>query len=293
MRFKKIITSTLALSMILLLTISLPVFAKTPKQPTNIPIPQYSPIPEVKYISEPQQEIVADNGTVVVQWSSYLHQNIIREGIAKVKRDHPELAYRLTRILPYGAPGSTPYKSAETLLIEGATWPDSYEQDYGTGWPFSGHFYDPSTGCNYAGYTSPTAYTRFNNHYYNGLNASTARVAFNELAYSLHYLGDLNTPHHAANVPAGINGDTTHVNFETFADNNYSYYTTSWSGDYWLANSNMLDIANYYSRNAKSYITQAKYSNDSTKGIAVENTLPYAQSGAAGMIYRFLISSNW
>jgi len=287
----KKLTSVLAAVMVLSLTISLPVIAKTLKQPTIIPIPQYSTIPEVQYIPEPQQEAASDNGTVSPQWNAGLHTNIVREGIAKVKRDNPSLASRLTKQISLG--GGL-YTTPEQLLIGGVNWPDSYEvDDYYSTHAYMGHFWDPDNNTNYTGVTTPTAYTRFNNHYLSATSASDATTAWNELSYSLHYFADLNAPHHAANVPMALTGDFTHTFFESFADSNYSDFTTNWTGDYFVANSTMLDIATYYARNAKSYITQAKSSTDATKRIAVDNTLPYAQSGAAGMIYRFLIQTSW
>lgn len=291
MRLKNKLTSILAVVMVSLITISLPVFAKIPKQPTGIPIPQYSTVPEVQYMPEPPQAIVPDDGTVSTQWNSGLHTNIIREGIAKFKRDNPMLASRLSRQISVG--GGL-YRTSEQLLVDGINWPDNNETD---GYPspytsFMGHFWDPTNNTNYTGAISPTAYTRFNNHYFSATNASSALTAWNELSYSLHYFGDLNAPHHAANVPWSLS-DQTHTSFESFADSNYSNLTTNWTGDYFVANSSILSIADYYARNARNYITQARSSSDATKRIAVDNTLPFAQSGAAGMIYRFVISTNW
>lgn len=287
MRSWKKLTSVLTLAMVLSMTIALPVFAKVPKQPTEIPIPQYTTTPEVQYIPEPLQDKLPYDGKVYTEWNSNVHYNIVREGIAKVKRDIYWSGSRLTKLVP-----GTPF-TVEQALLNGVNWPDTWETDVTTGWLFSGHFYDADSGCNYAGYTNPTAYTRFNNHYYNAINASTAQVAYNELAYSLHYLGDLNAPHHAANVPYALTGDYSHSSFESYADSNYSNYQTSWTGDYWVANGNMLDIANYYSRHAKYYIEDAKSFENNRYARAIESTLPYAQSAAAGMIYRFLLQTSW
>lgn len=288
MKLKNKFSSVLVFVMVLSLVMSLPVFAKAPKQPKP-PIPQSSTIPEVQYIPEPQQDIVPDNGDEIVtpQWAGAVHYNTVREGISILKRDKPELAYRLTRKVP----GMT--ISVETLLKDNVNWPDTWEKDLGTGWPMSGHFYDPSSGCNYAGYTSPTAYTRFNNHYYNAKNATNAEQAFRSLAYSLHYLGDLNAPHHAANVPYALTGDYSHSAFESFADSNYGYYQSNWTGAYFLANMNTKQIADYYATNAKSHIEDAKSGVDTRQRSAIEGTLPYAQGAVAGMIYRFLIETNY
>jgi len=280
MRLRNKLTSVLAVFMVLLLSMVLPVFAKTPKQPTGIPIPQYSTIPEAQYIPEPPQDELPDDGIVYQQWNAKVHTNIIKEGIAKVKRDKPWLAGSLTKQISLG---NGYYTTPEKLLIAGINWPDSNETDGGT---YKGHFFDPATGCNYLDEPVPTAYTRFNNHYVAAINATSEVTQWNELSYSLHYFGDLNAPHHAANSPMYLDG-TTHASFEAFADDNYQSYTTNWTGDYFVANSTMLDIARYYSGNATEYIWAAKSSVDSEKRIAIDNTLPFAQCGAAGMIYRF------
>lgn len=285
MRLKKKLTSVLALAMVLSVTMALPVFAKVPKQPTGIPITQYPTIPETQYIPEPPQEKL--DGTASPQWSAAVHTNIIREGIAKFKRDNPLLASRLTTQISLG--GGL-YTTPENLLIGGINWPDSNETDNNS---YKGHFFDPYSRLNYNQEITPTAYTRFSNHYVSGKNATNATTAWKELSYSLHYFGDLNAPHHAANVPMLVFGDLTHTPFEQFADNNYSNFTTSWTGDYFVVNSTILDIALYYAKNAQSYIGDATSSNDTYKRRAINNTLPFAQAGAAGMIKRFVTETNW
>lgn len=281
MKLRSKLTSVLAVVMVSLITISLPVFAKIPKQPTGIPIPQYSTIPDIQYIPEPPQV----NEKVVPQWNSSVHSNIIREGIAKVKINYPWLSSRLTTQIP--GTNSTP----EQLLMNGINWPDSYETDNGS---YKGHFFDPVTALNYAQEPVPTAYTRFNNHYYSAVNAPNKTVAWNELSYSLHYFGDLNAPHHAANVPMALFGDFSHTPFESFADSNYAWYSTSWTPDTFVVNSDMLSIARYYSSNAASYITYAEaFTSNTSMRVAIDNTLPFAQSGAAGMILKFINQTNW
>lgn len=50
------------------------------------------------------------------------------------------------------------------ILMEATDWPDKVgnETDFGT---FAGHFYDPDTGKNWMGQTSPTARTRAETYY--------------------------------------------------------------------------------------------------------------------------------
>lgn len=108
------------------------------------------------------------------------------------------------------------------------------------------------------------------------------------------------TAYNAANVPAYVptvtpNGSKTHTSYESWVDSNFSKCnsTNSWRGDYFCSNSRFIDIANYYSTQAKKQITLAMSSSDADKLSAMSNSLPYAKAGAAGMIYRFLIETNW
>lgn len=98
------------------------------------------------------------------------------------------------------------------ILSKYSAWPDEEERDKG----FQYHFYDPSTGKSWNGSTNETARTRFV-HYYgsavSNYNLSYPTTAFQELGKGLHYIQDVNEPHHAANLIAVL---STHTKFEKY-----------------------------------------------------------------------------
>ena len=88
--------------------------------------------------------------------------------------------------------------------------PDKEETTYLT---WVGHFYDPDTGLNYWGVNYNTALTNFIYHAENSVNQENQEW-IKSLAYSLHYLQDACSPHHAGNYTA-LN--TNHIAFEHYA----------------------------------------------------------------------------
>lgn len=112
------------------------------------------------------------------------------------------------------------------LLMEGADWPDIWgnETDYMT---FAGHFYDPDTGENWMGQSSPTARTRAESYYKQAVNAyndGDVESAMSYLGRGVHYASDLNQPHHAANKVAVL---SKHTQFESYIDEHRKEYTIS------------------------------------------------------------------
>lgn len=112
--------------------------------------------------------------------------------------------------------------NADTLMIS-TDWPDKLgnETDYGT---FSGHFYDPDTGKNWLGETSPTARTRAISYFDKAVEAYNQGMIESAMVYlgrGSHYVSDLNEPHHASNLTA-INSN--HTAFETYVDKHRNEY---------------------------------------------------------------------
>jgi phospholipase C len=188
-----------------------------------------------------------------------------------------------------------------TVLMANAGLPDTAENDTLYGIPsWKGHFYGPYSGktgsnYNYYGETEPTAYTRFNNHYYNAKVSfnSDKNYAYKELSMALHYLGDLSNPHHATNLTA-LN--SWHTDFEGWVDQRTNNYAVS---------NNCIDVtgktfkqiadecrsfaASYISyANATKYEARAPKWDSTNAGYAAQNTLTRAQGVSAGLIYRFL-----
>lgn len=116
---------------------------------------------------------------------------------------------------------NNPINSA--LLMEGADWPDIWgnETDYMS---FSGHFYDPDTGENWMGQKNPTAKTRAESYYAQAVSAynkGDIESAMSYLGRGVHYVSDLNQPHHASNEVAVL---SKHTQFETYTDEHRKEY---------------------------------------------------------------------
>lgn len=112
------------------------------------------------------------------------------------------------------------------LLMEGADWPDIWgnETDYMT---FAGHFYDPDTGENWMGQSSPTARTRAESYYSKAVDAyndGDVESAMSYLGRGVHYASDLNQPHHASNKVAVL---SKHTQFESYIDEHRKEYKIS------------------------------------------------------------------
>jgi len=120
------------------------------------------------------------------------------------------------------------------IIISTANYPDTYEQyQSGSSYAYAPHFYNPSTGLNYAK-TTDTANLRFKNHYTNAItyyNRGNKYNAYRELGMALHYLEDLCNPYHATNsvalaVPTLGLPATNHTEYESWIETNCAYNTT-------------------------------------------------------------------
>ena len=96
------------------------------------------------------------------------------------------------------------------------------------------HFFDPDTGKNYKGETSPTAYTESNGHFKNALESkleTKAASACYELGLTLHYYTDLTQPMHASNFTAVDRPLKLHSNLEGYAVTIQARYPLAdWTG---------------------------------------------------------------
>lgn len=99
------------------------------------------------------------------------------------------------------------------LLMEYSEKPDIED----VGILFDCHFYDPYTQKNYHGGNS-TAKTKFVEYYDKAVDkyeAGDAESAFKKLGKALHFIQDVNEPHHAANITA-VDEGSTHSEFEEY-----------------------------------------------------------------------------
>lgn len=138
--------------------------------------------------------------------------------------------------------GNSIFSDAKKLenLFYFTDWPDEYgnETDAGT---FSGHFYNPNTGKNWMGQTTPTAKGRAISYYNEAVTAyknGKVDLAIRYIGTGSHYVSDLSEPHHTSNLTA-LNSN--HTAFEKYVDENRasfkiennslenSYYTSATS----------------------------------------------------------------
>ena len=182
-----------------------------------------------------------------------------------------------------------------TLLRNGADWPDQYENDSAS-WMYKGHFYDPDTGKNYMGETSPTAKSRFLAWYNQAVQSYKSNLkttAMQQLGRALHYVGDLGVPQHAANLTAGDIG-SYHLQFEAYAvENQHSYLVLNVSSDTftWARNTSPSNMAQNFAVFSKGWIDEAK--NPNTFATALSNTLTKSQRNCAAIMYRFMLDIGY
>lgn len=116
---------------------------------------------------------------------------------------------------------------ANTLeMMANTDWPDRLgnETDFGT---FAGHFYNPKTGLNWLGQSSPTAKTRAIEYFNSAVasyNSGNITDAFKYIGRGTHYVSDVNEPHHASNLTA-LNSN--HSEFEEYVDTNRTSFYIS------------------------------------------------------------------
>lgn len=171
--------------------------------------------------------------------------------------------------------------------------------------PFLGHFYDPDSGKNFLGGKNPTARTRMDQHYRNAINYyrnGKWREAMQELGLALHYLEDVNEPHHAANY---IAFGTKHGDFEKFVTTNM---IDNISESVWQESNigEIIDRFNWYivhtqgeavheaAKFAKQFvesIEQAGRGDENGKDLiwtlAAWTTIKNAEACVAGLLYKF------
>lgn len=208
-------------------------------------------------------------------------------------------------------------------VLEGASLPDDVERDQGTGilvnGSWVGHFYGPN-GTNYlANYpwledylpsgtttTQPNAYQRFNNHFYRAVQwykEGYRQPAYQQLGMALHYLSDLNAPHHAANRIAKLTGHTEYENWVDARINNYLVTSAAAEDSYsYVVTHTFREMADDWSSGARAQINNAdnyttnlfgeKIINDTTADIATDICVKRSQRAAAGLLYRFLANTG-
>lgn len=233
---------------------------------------------------------VSDAPEVGIAWAKEAHDQMANRALTILKNDKGTTVYNmLNEMVPY-PPGG--YTNGGFIACVRAWQADERENDSNT---YAGHFYG-ADGKNYLGQTSPTAYTRFNNHYYNAVtlyNSGKKYEGYEELGMAIHYLQDLNAPHHAANQIAVL---SNHTDYEAWVDSNISTFlinnATSTTYDY-VMNSTFKKMADDFSASARA--TYSNCSNSDFRTIGFNDTkenLARTQRAIAGLFYRFLKNTN-
>ena len=109
--------------------------------------------------------------------------------------------------------------STAELVLSGATW--------------ASHFYDPDSGKNYKGQSSPTAYDQALAHLANARSQLTTNrpSACYELGLSLHYFTDITQPMHASNYTAKDWPLELHTDYESYAMAQQArFVVATWAG---------------------------------------------------------------
>lgn len=230
-------------------------------------------------------------------WGDNAHKLIANQAIICLRNDKPEVAKYLYE------------NNGAQTIIDYSTEPDISERDladvnlwgYSIG-AFRAHFYNPTTGANYRGEKNPTANTRFRDHYDLAVSSYKKKMynlAWQELGRAIHYLGDLNAPHHAANVAALDTNlkqaSLTHGHYEDWVNSvcrDYAINNASEETYKYALNNNVWQVGHDMAVNANGYAymvaTQYREKDVNNRKAATNGTLPKAQRIAAGILYKFL-----
>ncbi len=223
----------------------------------------------------------------VTAWSSggvdHTHQYLTDRALQVLRADKGDAVANLL----------SAYRS--TLLIY-SDWPDVYENDGGL---YTSHFYNPYTGKTFLGTT--TALTRFTAHANNAKKyyAKNRPLAMQELGKALHYLADINEPHHAALLIAGL---SNHTQYEEWIDANRALYADDLdSVPYDLYSAVSYNPKRYYANyctalfrmaafNAYDWADEAKSGDPALWETSAAATMTYAQESIAAFLYNYLVA---
>lgn len=175
---------------------------------------------------------------------------------------------------------------ARQQIYAGSVQPDADETDNGS----AGHYCSPLLYNKYAS-DNPTAYTNFNNHYYNAkfyYSWGSYLTAYNELGRSIHYLEDLNSPPHAALITGYY-----HTAYEEWVRDNMrtDYYVTTAPSDTYnfMTTSTFRNISIGFATYSDSVANDCIYNYNISK---TRECLNCSQRAVAGLAYRYLIDTG-
>lgn len=183
---------------------------------------------------------------------------------------------------------NTFYAGQRTDLIRGSILPDVDEKN---GILYDWHFYGPD-GKNYLG-GSVTAYTKCIEHYNDAVELyedGAVSDAMETLGRALHYLQDVNEPHHAMNVEA-TQIPNNHLSFESEVEADQENYevTGLTSSTYTDADYSLGTIIDDYAETARDWYDDAASSSSSDRDRAAGACVRNSQRATATVLYKFMI----
>ncbi len=183
------------------------------------------------------------------------------------------------------------YNNYKNTLLEYCVKPDKDE----IGYVFAYHFYDPNTNKNFLPSVIPaskqTGLVKFKEHMKNAVNnyKSNKNFSMQELGRALHFLEDINVPHHSSNLIGGI---TSHTQYEKYIDKDETKYFIDKSNAYNKFNSYnfedyYISLYNECARYSNSFKETAKSYNEADWDKVARPTLRLCQENMASLLYRF------
>ncbi|MBE6047659.1 MAG: phospholipase [Clostridium sp.] len=183
------------------------------------------------------------------------------------------------------------YNEYKDVLIEYSSKPDSDENQY----IFAYHFYDPYTNKNYLPKnikaSAITAKTKFTEHMKNAVDnyKTNKKFSIQELGRAIHFLEDVNVPHHAANLIGGI---TSHSQYEKYISGREENYFVNTSNSYDKFKNYKFEryctlILDECAKNANSYKNLAKSYRSEDWDVCARPTIKLCQEDTASLLYRF------
>lgn len=269
---KKVVKAMMSLSLALTLTLGNTAFALGGVQAEPIE-PDYTEIVEEIFPGYDSQ--------ISPQWSSG-DKDVANPGTHGYIT---QVAYDLLRNEKSAA--YTFYSGQRTNLIRGSILPDVDET---SGILFTWHFYGPN-GKSWNG-SDITAYTKCIEHYNDAVDlyCTGATVsAMEELGRALHYLQDVNVPHHAMNVTA-VHPNNNHTAFEDEVEDSKEYYevTGLTSSIFADAQDSLGTIIDHYAEIARDWYDDAASSSKTERDRAAGACVRNSQRATVKVLYKFM-----
>lgn len=267
---------------------------------------------EVNVIGDVPDTVTEEEHGITASWATTDHPRMLRRSFSLLAKDNqngntPVYVNNLSNSLGSGTllGGGKLSINAQGYIEEGSMAPDENETTNRT---FVRHYYkyDPNGGVgttkvkdDYGNYIhTDTAYHWFNEHYYWAkcdYSVGNYAEAYREVGRSIHYLEDINAPHHAS---LHTTTNSNHKEYESWVKNHfyseYLEYGSAGSSYSYMCNNTFLAISNNFSHYACDRFTycDAFQSNETGARNATGELTKKTQRAVAGLLYRFLVDTG-